>query len=150
MIERINSERALRGLPALRPNEQLAAAAQGHAEDLATYPELIAQGQYHTGSDGSTIEGRIKATGYEPLQYSELTGWGFEGNPEAMVNWWINSQAHALYLFADNVNEIGIGYTYLPGSTWEHYWTVNFGRRDGPPDEADFVTYVPVVVGGGG
>lgn len=145
MINQINSERALRGLPPLRPNEQLAAAAQGHAEDMAAH-----RGMVHTGSDGSDGGERIRAAGYDWVQWGEVVAWGWEGDENRAVTWWLASADHSPYLLADNVEDIGVGYAYAPGSQWEHYWTVNFGRRDGPPDEADFVTYAPVVVGGGG
>jgi hypothetical protein len=133
MLDAINSARAGRGLPPLMPNSQLAEAASGHARDLAANPYLIETGQYHTGSDGSTIEQRIRATGYQPLQWSEICGWGFSGDPEAMVDWWTNSQAHAKYLYADNVNEVGIGWVYAPGSEWGTYWAINMGRQAGSP-----------------
>ena len=145
MIDRINSERAARGLPPLRPNDRLAAAAQGHAEDMAAH-----RGMVHTGSDGSDGGDRIRAAGYDWIQWGEVVAWGFDGNPGQAVSWWLASADHAPYLLAENVDEVGTGYAYAPESEWKSYWTVNFGRRNMPPDDAGYMVYAPIVVGGGG
>jgi uncharacterized protein YkwD len=124
MINLINQARAAHGLPPLSPSTQLGEAALGHARDMACHP-----GMMHTGSDGSDGGQRIHAEGYDWLQWGEVVGWGFEGDPAAMLQWWQQSQAHAPYIYATDVDEIGVGYAYAPGSEWGHYWTVNTGRR---------------------
>ena len=59
MIEAINATRISHGLHALAANTQLADAAERHAQDMATHPGIV-----HTGSDGSSIEQRIREAGY--------------------------------------------------------------------------------------
>lgn len=141
MIERINSERALRGLPPLRPNEQLATAAQGHAEDMAAH-----RGMVHTGSDGSDGGERIRAAGYDWRKWGEITGWGFGGDASAMVEWWLKSPDHAPYMLDPEMQDIGVGYVYAPGSQWDSYWTVNFGKPAGATVPAPAPDVPPPVV----
>ncbi len=59
MLAAINAARAARGLHALMADERLGDAAGRHAADLASHPGLL-----HTGSDGSSIDQRIRAAGY--------------------------------------------------------------------------------------
>ena len=59
MLSAINAARVERGLHALAANTQLADAAERHAQDMATHPGIV-----HTGSDGSSIEQRIREAGY--------------------------------------------------------------------------------------
>lgn len=56
MLAAINAARAARGLHALMADERLGDAAGRHAADLASHPGLL-----HTGSDGSSIDQRIRA-----------------------------------------------------------------------------------------
>jgi hypothetical protein len=132
MINLINQARAARGLPPLSPSVQLGNAALGHARDMATHP-----GMSHIGSDGSDGGDRILAEGYNwnvpGGRWGEVVGWGFNGDPAAMLQWWQQSQAHAPYIYATDVDEIGVGYAYAPASSWGHYWTCNTGRRAGGP-----------------
>lgn len=121
MLDTINTVRAAHGVGPLSPNDQLAAAAQGHAEDMATHPGMI-----HIGSDGSDGGQRIHAAGYQWRQWGEVTGWGFDGDNDRMVDWWLNSPDHRHYLLSDQFTDVGIGYE--TGGVWGHYWTVDFGR----------------------
>jgi uncharacterized protein YkwD len=58
MLSAINAARVERGLHALAANAQLAAAAERHAQDMATHPGVV-----HISSDGSSIEERIRGRG---------------------------------------------------------------------------------------
>ena len=145
MLERINAVRAARGLPALRPNAQLAEAARGHAADLARHVELTA-GNSHVGSDGSDIDDRLRRAGYDPDWWGEVTGWGFNGNADTMVDWWMNSPSHRPVILTTEMDEAGAAYLHAPGSAWGHYWVVDFGRRDGAEPARPYTSHVPVVV----
>lgn len=142
MINRINAARAARGLPPLVHNQQLAEAALGHARDMARNPGMV-----HIGSDGSDGGQRIRRAGYNWQQWGEVVGWGFNGDTDAMIEWWLNSPPHAPYILTEAMNEVGIGYVYAPDSQWKHYWVVNFGRRDSKPV---YTSHVPVVLAGAG
>ena len=147
MLERINAVRAGRGLSALRANEMLAAAARGHAADLARHPELTA-GDSHTGSDGSTIAERLLRAGYDADWWGEITGWGFGGNDAQMFAWWMASPAHAAAILKPQFEDVGVADIDAPGSAWGHYWTAVFARRATEPEPArPWVVRVPVMVG---
>lgn len=155
MVEAINGVRARRGLPALLPAAELTEAARRHAADLATHPAIIEGGEFHIGSDGSTIGQRIREAGYAPTFYLEATGWGFGGDVVPMLDWWLKSPAHVGIVLDGHVREMGVGYVAAPGSPWGHYWCVDFGRRveipepEPTPRPGPYSSYVPVVVGGG-
>ena len=128
MLNAINSVRAANGLPPLALNGRLSQAAQGHAVDMSTHPGMV-----HIGSDGSNGGQRIRAAGYQWVQWGEVTGWGFQGNVNQMVEWWMNSPEHRPYLLDARFVDAGVGYEYAPGSRWGHYWVVDFGRNESAP-----------------
>src|SRR5262245_23995909 len=59
ILARINAVRQQNGLLPLDLNSQLTAAAQRHSDDMARTGNID-----HAGSDGSTIESRIREAGY--------------------------------------------------------------------------------------
>ena len=122
-LNAINAHRAENNLPAYTINEQLATAAQSHANDMAC-KSLTG----HAGSNGSTPESRVRDAGYtyslvsENVQYSypPLTGQG-------VVNYWINDKTdlrHGRNLVSDSFTEIGIGYSFFNNFG---YYVVVFG-----------------------
>lgn len=133
MIDRINAIRVNRGLPPLRENQQLAIAAAKHSGDMASSPWLIDSGRYHEGSDGSSIGDRIRREGYRATRWLEVVGWGFQGDSDRMLEWWMNSPVHRDTILSTDVDEMGAGYLYAPGSPWASYWVVDFGRRANAP-----------------
>ena len=141
IIARINAERAARGITALKPDTRLAAAARGHAEDMAAHPGMI-----HIGSDGSNQGQRIARAGYHGSRFSEVTGWGFGGEPGLMVDWWLNSPEHVNWILDPAMTDIGAGYATGLGP-WGSYWTVDMGAGDSAA--ATFWSYAPVAMGGG-
>ena len=103
-LNAINAHRAENNLPAYTINEQLATAAQSHANDMAC-KSLTG----HTGSNGSTPQSRVTDAGYtyssvsENVQFSypPLTGQG-------VVNYWINDKTdlrHNRNLISDTFTE---------------------------------------------
>ena len=148
MIEQINAVRMEHGLPALGENRMLAEAAKGQAVDLSRNQWLIDSGRWHEGSDGSSIEARLRRAGYRARQWREIVGWGWGGDGGRMMDWWMASPVHRDAILAAEVTECGTAYLYAPGSVWGAYWCVDFGR----PVESVARPYsvnVPVVVGSG-
>ena len=141
IIARINDARAARGIAPLKPDNRLSGAARGHAEDMAAHPGMV-----HIGSDGSTIGERILRSGYRGAYYAELVGYGFEGEPGPMVDWWLQSPDHAPYILDPAMTDIGAGYATGLGP-WGSYWTVDMGAGDSAA--ATFWSYAPVAMGGG-
>jgi hypothetical protein len=150
MINRINAARAVRGLPPLTANVQLANAAAAHSGDLASAPWLIDTGRYHEGSDGSSINDRLRREGYIATRWLEIAGWGWAGDSDRMFDWWMNSPVHKAAILSPAVDEVGVGYLYAPGSIWGHYWTADFARRASVPQPArPYTSHVPIVTAPG-
>ena len=106
----LNGERADAGLPPLKLNAKLSAAAQAYAADLV-------KGQYfsHTGRDGSTIRTRLGAVGYLPRNggwaIGENLAWGTGAlaTPASIMRAWMNSPGHKENILNPEYREIGIG-----------------------------------------
>jgi hypothetical protein len=144
MMQAINAARVERGVHALAASDLLATAAARHAQDMATHPGIV-----HVGSDGSTIEQRIRAAGYAPVAFGEVVAWGWGGEVAPALEWWLNSPDHVGYVLSPEYTEIGVGYATGLGP-WSHYWAVDFGRPVAPPPAPPrpYTSHAPIVVGG--
>jgi uncharacterized protein YkwD len=128
LLDRINYSRQSAGLPVLVLNSQLTLAAQRHSRAMAERDFFG-----HVDRDGKSVGLRVEATGYRGTELGECIAAG-EKQPERVVVYWLNRTPQYRRILIDPAfNEIGIGYTYLPGDTGavrhEHYWTVVLGRR---------------------
>src|SRR5512137_1781578 len=125
ILARINALRTQNGLLPLDLNGQLAASAQQHSDDMARTGNVD-----HTGSDGSSIEGRIRASGYGHWRDFGIWGENIYGGQMADVdaawNFRINSQVHRANLLNPRYREIGIGVGQSDKGT---YYTLNFGAQ---------------------
>ncbi len=112
VIKAVNAYRAQNGKTAYTVSPLLAQAAQLHANDMACNNLFT-----HAGSDGSTPQTRVAATGYVAVDVSEnvygsyppLTG-------QDVVNWWMNDKTdirHNENLLSTTFIEIGIGYAFF-------------------------------------
>jgi uncharacterized protein YkwD len=124
IVQRINEARTDAGLPALVVNAQLSAAAQAHSVDMACYSLLS-----HTGSDGSTIQQRIAASGYASTYSLEMIYGGYGAYPLTAFGWWLNDPTHNAVVFNTSVTDIGAGYAYVEDSAHGNYYTVDLGRQ---------------------
>ena len=108
----LNAYRAANGLPAYVVNELLTKAATAHANDMACNNLFT-----HTGSDGSTPDTRVAASGYNASSVTEnvygsyppLTGQG-------AIDWWKNDKTdirHNQNLLSTAYTEIGVGYSFF-------------------------------------
>ena len=138
MLAAINAARTSRGLHALRHDDRLASAAYGHAVDLSRHPGLL-----HVGSDGSSIDERLRREGYAPTFWRECVGWGFQGEIWPMLDWWLASPEHAPIVLSSDAADIGVGYVYAPGAVWGYYWCVDFAAGGSPPAPRPHAAYVP-------
>ncbi|MDX1616905.1 MAG: CAP domain-containing protein [Candidatus Promineifilaceae bacterium] len=141
----INQQRQAHGLPALHVVESLTQAARRHSRDMADHDFTS-----HTGSDGSNGGQRMLEAGYQWAAWGEIIAWGFGGNPEAVVDWWMNSAIHRSLILSDTYQDFGVGYAYQTESTYRHYWTVNFGRPVGAAGPVGQLTCEGLVLGPGG
>jgi uncharacterized protein YkwD len=123
-IESINDYRTDNGQPAYTVNARLAQAAQKHANDMACNNLAV-----HDGSDGSTPQSRVEATGYIASSVSENVN---RNNPpldgQGVVNAWINDTTDAQNgrnLSGTTFTEIGVGYSFFNNAG---YYVVVFAK----------------------
>jgi len=106
----VNSERSARGLGVLRVQAQLARAADGHAQDMATQHFFA-----HESRNGRTVTDRVRATGYLPKQVSwtlgETLAWGTGrlATAAATVDAWMHSPDHRTIMLSPKYRDAGIG-----------------------------------------
>lgn len=125
LLARINTLRTQNGLLPLDVSSLLTTSAQRHSDDMAQTGNID-----HTGSDGSTIDSRIRATGYGHWRNFGLWGENIYGGQMADVdaawNFWINSQVHRANLLNPRYREVGLGVGKSDNGT---YYTLNFGAQ---------------------
>jgi uncharacterized protein YkwD len=121
-----NQNRIQNGCQPLTVNALLNQTADRHSKDMALNDVFD-----HTGSDGSTPEQRIAATGYTANATGENIAAG-NPTPEEAVMDWMNSLGHRANILDCNFTEIGVGYYFLANDTgnnnYNHYWTQVFAR----------------------
>lgn len=129
VVQRTNAIRASRGLHRLAVNTQLTQAAQRYAKQMAMEDFFS-----HQGIDGSTWQQRIRATGYEFSDAAENLAIGHR-TPTQVINGWMNSPGHRANMLAHQVQEIGVGYFFMPQDRGRvvanHYWAESFGTPTG-------------------
>lgn len=116
VVAATNTERLEAGCDALRPDRRLAAAAQGHSEDMAENGYFS-----HTGLDGSSFDERIRDEGH-PAPGAENIARGQDGAAEVVAGW-MGSPGHRRNIL--NCEFVGIGVGFDPRG---NYWTQEFGR----------------------
>jgi uncharacterized protein YkwD len=117
VLELTNIERSKAGLPPLRLNPQLTAAAQTHSENMARSKSISHQlpGELSLGD-------RISRAGYKWSAIAENVAGG-QKTPELAVSAWINevppNDGHRRNILNPNYRELGVGYS-------NNYWTQDF------------------------
>lgn len=117
-----NTERTGAGLGTLSQNSTLDAAAQSHANYMASIGILS-----HTGSGNTSPNDRIVSAGYNP----EVTGENVAGGPFTVADvmtGWMNSTVHRENILFADYTEIGVGFTYAETTPYKVYWCVTFGK----------------------
>jgi hypothetical protein len=120
VLSRINELRASQGLNTLSINGQLAAAAQGHANYLASTDYI----HPHRERDGSLPQDRAARAGYGGRVGENVVG-GRSASPEWAFNWWMQSPSHYNNMLAD-WTEVGIGFT--DGGEYGRWYVTVFGN----------------------
>jgi uncharacterized protein YkwD len=126
MLERVNLERASRGLPPLRRHPRLDEAAQGHANDMH------ARRYYgHDTPEGKTVMDREQARGYRATFAGENIARG-QYSVQEVMDGWMGSPVHQEHLLSTMLNEVGFGLAFgkIPGG-YEILWVQDFGRVKG-------------------
>jgi uncharacterized protein YkwD len=115
VVRLTNVERAKVGCVALRVDPRLAAAAQGHSEDMADRDYFS-----HTTPAGESPWDRAKAAGYADPS-AENIAMGYR-TAAAVVAGWMGSPGHRANIQNCASRAVGIGY-----DTRGYYWTQLFG-----------------------
>lgn len=127
VLRLINRYRAQNGLPPVALNPVLNLVAQAHSDDMAERDYFN-----HVSPGGSTVGDRVTRAGYAWQSVVENLAAGQE-SPREVVKGWIDSPPHRAALLAPDINEAGIGYTFLASDGGlvrsYHYWTLNMARR---------------------
>ncbi|MBE2233374.1 MAG: LysM peptidoglycan-binding domain-containing protein [Anaerolinea sp.] len=121
IFDLMNQKRTANGLPALVWSDQLASAAQAHAEDCAQR----GWGS-HVGSDGARLRGRLARVGYYPSWTSE--NWANAINAESAFYMWYwegPGGAHYDNIMSWNYTQAGVG---VARGGWGYYYLVDFGQ----------------------
>jgi uncharacterized protein YkwD len=118
VVELVNAERAKAGCGAVHSDSRLAAAAQGHSEDMAARDYFD-----HTTPDGVDPWERAKAEGYmTPTGENIAMG---QRTAEDVTEGWMNSPGHRANILNCDSKAIGMGLARNSGGTT--YWTQMFG-----------------------
>ncbi|MCU0570877.1 MAG: CAP domain-containing protein [Oculatellaceae cyanobacterium Prado106] len=126
VVELTNDFRRQNGLAPLMRNSKLEAASLEHSKSMALEDYFD-----HRGKDGSSPAERATKAGYNWRTIAENIAAG-QRTPEAVVQAWINSPGHRANMLNTSIQEIGVGYFFLPNDTgvenYNAYWTQKFGR----------------------
>jgi uncharacterized protein YkwD len=123
----VDGERAAAGLRALSDSPLLDAAASAYAA------RMVAQDFFdHAAPDGSTLETRIAATGYDLVAAGEDIGYatGTDATAAAMVAAWMASPAHRANILDPTFTDLGVGVAPgIPGGLGGATYVADFGAR---------------------
>jgi hypothetical protein len=127
VVERVNAERAARGLAPLKLSNALRDAARYHAVDMAQ-DDYFAHDTYdRVGGDLRRVcdtWSRIRS--YYPSPRAENCAAGYS-TPADVMSGWMGSSGHRANILNSDHREIGVG--YAQGGSWRHYWVQDFGTR---------------------
>lgn len=125
-LKRINLFRAQHGLEPLAMEARLALASQRHAEDMANNGFFS-----DSGSDGSSLEIRVRRAGYPYRQVAEQLALGYPGF-DSVVDMWMQRAASRRTLLSSNLVEAGVGYAstnlIIEGKKLDHFWVLILGE----------------------
>ncbi len=129
IVTLVNQQRAAAGLPALRINVHLAAAAEAHSTNMAEMSRVVGLGQamQHTlgGSPLPTVTTRADWAGYDYMALGENIAYGYSGAQDVMQAW-MNSPGHRANIL--NVNYTEIGVSIEAGANGVLYFTQEYGK----------------------
>ena len=106
----INQERAGAGLPPLRANRRLRAAAMSHAREMV-HRDYFA----HVSARGASLGGRVTVSGYASSRdrwaAGEALAWGTGARaaPREIVRGWMESPGHRAILLTARFRDAGLG-----------------------------------------
>lgn len=121
----VNAARCEMGLTPLALDALLAEAALTHAVDMGLNAFFD-----HTGSDGSSVVGRVNATGYGWFAVGENIAAG-PADAAVVHGLWMDSPGHRANILKPEFREMGIAHIEVEGTEYRHYWVQVFGTPAG-------------------
>jgi len=107
MINTVNTERLNNGLMPLATDEQLAATALAHAQDMVSRDYFD-----HITPEGKTLRDRLQAQGLEPYWVGENIQRNTDPPDQTVqtaITWFMDSQLHRDNILHSNFTHIGVG-----------------------------------------
>jgi uncharacterized protein YkwD len=115
----LNAERSRYGLPPLKLNRKLSAAARRHARDMVRRDYFA-----HDSLGGGSFVDRIRQAGYltgaNSWSVGENLAWGSheKAAPRAITAMWMDSAGHRANILSSSFREVGIGFALgAPGAS---------------------------------
>lgn len=108
---------------ALDWNENLADAARAHSQDMGEQAYFA-----HDSLDGRSPWERMRDASFFGSPVAENIAAGSQ-TAAAVVSSWMNSPGHCRNIMSSRATALGVGYAYVSGSPWGHYWTQAFGAE---------------------
>jgi len=113
IFEGVNASRKANGQRQLDYNPTLGRAAMSHACDMVVNDFFS-----HQGSNGGTVQARVRQAGYHDCLVAENLAWGYPSAGQ-IVSGWMNSSGHRSNMLHPRATEMGIGITQGPkGPNW--------------------------------
>ncbi|GAC1638785.1 MAG: hypothetical protein NVS4B8_05010 [Herpetosiphon sp.] len=114
------------GCAALRFDDRVAAAAQGHADDIASHQRID-----HRGTDGATVGERLARQRY-PVRFATESIAVYATPREAVAAWMDEPPdgPHRLNITSCQYQDAGIGYA-VDARGW-HWWVMDFANQRSP------------------
>ena len=119
VLEIVNQERAKEGKNPLQMSDDLLQAAVVRAEE-------ISRSFSHTRPNGQPFHTVLLKGANYYLGENIAAG---SASPKAVMEQWMNSPGHRKNILTKEYKELGVGYIYVPGSEYGHYWVQIFRRR---------------------
>ena len=119
MLDSINSLRQASGLPALRMDAKLNAAAATHARDMS-----VQNRPWHFGSDGSSPIDRVARVGFDGRFVGELISETYETELETLGAWMEQPSTRREIL---SPNATRMGFAWFQESNGKIWWTLVTG-----------------------
>lgn len=116
VFELTNAEREKAGLPKLKKSDAVTQMANTRAWELT----VSTTHKRPDGSDFSTV-----LNGMDFLSIGENLAAG-QVTPEDVVKAWMDSPHHKANILSTDFEYLGIGYYYVSGTTYKHYWIQTF------------------------
>jgi uncharacterized protein YkwD len=145
VIRLVNEERTSRGIPPLKFNANLRAAARAHTQDMGADDYFAHDSYDYSGGTWHYVQSwSTRISAYYTGSLSENAAAG-HGSPASVMAGWMNSSGHRSNILSTGRWEIGVGYyydasdagnIYVPhrepyynNGPYYHYWVQDFGRR---------------------